>query len=173
MSDPSFRDTIEAIRRMDDRFAPEAYALVLDAVQAAVALQGEPRHVHAREVVGALLRLVRDRFGVMGWTVLEAWGVRTTADVGDIVFHLVEAGVLSRREEDRREDFDDVVDLRHVLETTYFDDAPPSGPARSDAPPGGPGSARDETPPPDSAPGDAGPGGPPTPPDDPDEPGNS
>ncbi len=137
MNGESLRETIEAIRRTDARFAADAYVLVLDAVQEAVAMRGRPGHVHARDVVAALVRLVRARLGVMGWTVLESWGVRTTGDVGDIVFHLVEAGVLARREEDRREDFDDQLDLRHALETTYFDDdAPPPRPSRGrgDAP---------------------------------------
>jgi uncharacterized repeat protein (TIGR04138 family) len=40
--------------------------------------------------------------------VLREWGVTTTQDFGEIVFHLVEAELLSKTEEDRLEDFRDV-----------------------------------------------------------------
>jgi uncharacterized repeat protein (TIGR04138 family) len=42
----------------------------------------------------------------MGLTVLEYWGVRSTGDVGRMVFNLIEAGVFGRADDDRIEDFE-------------------------------------------------------------------
>ena len=41
----------------------------------------------------------------MAPVVFEEWGLRSGGDVGEIVFQLVEAGQLTARPEDRREDF--------------------------------------------------------------------
>jgi uncharacterized repeat protein (TIGR04138 family) len=57
----------------------------------------------------------------MAWTVLESWGVRSTADVGTIVFQLVESGVLARQDSDAREDFDNLLDMQKLLEDEYFE----------------------------------------------------
>jgi len=47
--------------------------------------------------------------------VFHIWGVRTTADFGNIVYNLVEAEMMSRSEEDSREDFNDVYEFREVF----------------------------------------------------------
>jgi uncharacterized repeat protein (TIGR04138 family) len=47
--------------------------------------------------------------------VLGIWGVSKTADFGNIVFNLVEADLMSRSEDDNREDFDGVYDFREVF----------------------------------------------------------
>ena len=44
--------------------------------------------------------LGRERYGVMAGDVFNAWGVRSTLDFGRIVFHLVDDGLLRKRDED-------------------------------------------------------------------------
>ena len=56
-----------------------------------------------------------DRFGVMAGDVFNAWGVRETLDFGRIVFHLVEAGLLRKREEDSLTDFIDKFDFQDAF----------------------------------------------------------
>ena len=41
----------------------------------------------------------------MAKTVFEQWGITRTEDFGDIVFHLVKEGILSKTDSDRRSDF--------------------------------------------------------------------
>ena len=53
----------------------------------------------------------RQRFGLFAYTVLSKWGMRSSDDVGEIVFQLIDAGILSRQESDRRSDFDGVADF--------------------------------------------------------------
>jgi len=52
-------------------------------------------------------------------TVLQHWGIHSTEDLGDIVFALVECGVLIRQEGDSREDFRDVFDFEEAFEQDY------------------------------------------------------
>jgi uncharacterized repeat protein (TIGR04138 family) len=63
--------------------------------------------------------LALERFGPMARTVLEHWGIRATADLGDLVFALVECGVLIKQDEDVMEDFHDVFDFDEVFERDY------------------------------------------------------
>lgn len=123
MSDPiDFWDAVDEIRRRDGRFGPDAYAFIMDVLEYTIRGLEERRHVSAVELLDGLRRFAHERYGVMSLTLLENWGIRTTSDIGDIVFQLVDAGVLSRQDGDDRDHFDDVFDLHTVLEQDYFGD---------------------------------------------------
>jgi uncharacterized repeat protein (TIGR04138 family) len=51
--------------------------------------------------------------------VLEYWGVTSTADLGDIVFALVETGLLMSQPGDSRLDFVGVFDFDEAFEGSY------------------------------------------------------
>jgi len=55
----------------------------------------------------------------MARTVLEYWGIRETADVGKMVFALVDCGVLIRQDDDALEDFEEVFDFEDAFERNY------------------------------------------------------
>ncbi len=116
-----FWDAVREIRKVDGRYAPEAYGLIMDALEVAIHNIGFRRHVSGAELLDSLCEHVINRYGVLAYTVLEQWGIKTTADVGEAVFQLVEAQVLARQETDTREDFLGVFDLRERLEESYFD----------------------------------------------------
>lgn len=117
----SFFDAVERIRRRDKRYAPEAYALVMDSLAVAMRRIGERRHLSAAELLDHLCDFARDRYGVLAYTILETWGLRTTGDVGAVVYALIDEGELSAQEGDSPADFAGVFDLRERLETRYFD----------------------------------------------------
>jgi uncharacterized repeat protein (TIGR04138 family) len=117
----SFWEAVDDIRSSDDRFAPEAYGFVMDALEHTLRSIGIPRHVSARELLEGMCAFARERYGVMSYTLLERWNVTSTEDIGDVVFQLVDAGVLSRQDSDSRLEFSGVFALREVLETGYFD----------------------------------------------------
>ncbi len=124
MTDPAnFWDAVFEIRRRDTRFSEDAYAFVMDSLEFTITRLGQRRHISARELLVGMCAFAKERFGMMAWTVLDRWGVKTTADVGAIVFQLVESSMLSRREEDSREEFDGVFDLQVELEDNYFEGA--------------------------------------------------
>lgn len=122
MSHADFWSLVERIRAEDGRFARDAYAFVMDGLDDTVRALPERRHVSGAELVHGLCRFARGRYGMLAFAVLEKWGIRASADIGAIVFQLVEAGVLARRDEDVIGDFDDVIDLREALEERYFED---------------------------------------------------
>jgi uncharacterized repeat protein (TIGR04138 family) len=116
-----FWDAVKEIRRTDGRYAAEAYGFVMDALEFTMYRIGERRHVSAAELLDNLCEHAKDRFGMLAFSVLEEWGLKTTDDVGETVFQLVQAQVLSRRENDSRDDFHQVFDLRRRLEEGYFE----------------------------------------------------
>ena len=117
----NFWDAVFEIRRHDPGFDEDAYVFVMDALEFTVSSAGERRHISAAELLDGLCRCAKARFGLMAWTVLERWGIETTADIGTIVFQLVESGILARQEGDSRADFDHVMNLQKVLEEDYFE----------------------------------------------------
>ena len=121
MGAQEFWIVVERIRAADGRYAADAYAFVMDALDHTVRALEERRHVSAQELLTGLCGFARERYGMMAYDVLGAWGIRSAPDVGAIVFQLVDAGILSRREEDARSDFDVPFDLRQALEDSYFD----------------------------------------------------
>lgn len=93
----------------------EAYMLVCDAVGHTCRRLQKRRHISGPELLDGLVDLAHERFGYLADLVLENWGVTRTDDVGQIVFHLVEVGLLSKRDDDSQDDFHNVFDLRHTL----------------------------------------------------------
>ncbi len=121
-SEPSFWDFVDAYRERDPRYRREAYGFVVGALGIAVRelpdeRRADPvrRHLHGRELLGAIVELGRSEFGALAPTVFQEWGVTSGADIGHIVFQLVELGQLSARPEDSIEDFTGGPDLLKAL----------------------------------------------------------
>jgi len=96
-------------------FRPDAYFFVLEALELAVTQRPEPGHVTGEDLLAGVRQLGADRYGVMAPDVFRAWGVRGTLDFGRVVFHLVEAGLLHKRESDSLSDFIDKFDFEHAF----------------------------------------------------------
>lgn len=123
------QEMIEIAER-DGRYPPEAFEFVKDALKHAqhmfdkgVPPEGEPPgdeyHISGRELLEGLCDLARREFGLMASVVFERWGVRRTDDFGEIVFALIEAGVLAGSENDRKDDFQGIFDLETALTEGY------------------------------------------------------
>lgn len=138
----SFRDELARVIANDPQYAIEAYAFILEALNQARQLKlkgrgrdrpssettkpsgetdparpssGKPRiagHVNAGELCDAVRKLALRQYGLLGGTVLAHWGVRSTSDIGDIVFNLIAAGDLEKTDRDARSDFDNVFDFK-------------------------------------------------------------
>lgn len=75
-------------------------------------------HVSGRELCEAARRLALRQFGFLARTVLESWGIRSTADLGDVVYSLIASGHLEKTPQDRRSDFKDVYDFETAFQPT-------------------------------------------------------
>ena len=116
------KDIEEAIR-LDGRYPPAAYeflhhglAYTTRCVHDVDAGKG-PRHVTGRQLCEGLRALAVKRWGPLARTVLGGWNVRTTRDFGEMVYLLVELGLMGKQDSDRIEDFDDVYDFRDAFQT--------------------------------------------------------
>jgi uncharacterized repeat protein (TIGR04138 family) len=111
--------TLDRLRGLDPRYEDRAYAFVLAALEEVVQRLPRRRHVSGGELVTGCRDLALRLYGPMAKTVLQYWNIRATRDIGEVVFNLLEVGVLSKDEADSRNDFDDLFDFTEVFETNY------------------------------------------------------
>lgn len=112
-------EMLQRLHEQDARFDTRAYLHVLAALQEVMDRLDAPRHISGQELTNEVGRLALARYGLLSRTVLGHWGVHATEDVGEIVFALVEAGILVKQEQDRVEDFEDVFDFEEMFESGY------------------------------------------------------
>ena len=120
---------LEEMVRRDPRYAYEAYEFMFAALAHTQQLLGrvpppetapeEDHHVSGPELLHGIRDLALREFGLMARTVFRMWGINRTDDFGELVFNLVEAGLMSKTEEDSRKDFHAVYDLDRALTEGY------------------------------------------------------
>jgi len=118
---------IAEVARRDPRYMYEAYEFVFEALKHTQKLLGRPprpespeegasvHHVSGRQLLDGIRDLALRDFGFMARTVFRLWGIERTDDFGEIVFNLVEANLMSKTAEDRRDDFHEAYDLDDAL----------------------------------------------------------
>jgi uncharacterized repeat protein (TIGR04138 family) len=110
---------LERIREENPRFSDAAYLFVLSALQFAIEKLDEPRHITGQELAKAVRDLAIQRFGPMARTVLEHWGIHSTADIGEIVYALIDYRVLIKQDSDSLDDFRDVFSFDDAFDRDY------------------------------------------------------
>jgi len=73
------------------------------------------RHVTAAELLDGVKDFALDTFGPMTMTLFEEWGVKSCADIGQIVFNLIDAQALRKTDEDKIEDFSIGFDFKEAF----------------------------------------------------------
>lgn len=113
------------------RFHDEAYRFVGEALQFTQQRLSRPRprhpddesaHITGQELLIGLRDFARKSFGMMAGTVLRSWGIRTTDDVGRIVFELVDRGEMKKTDRDQLSDFAHVYDFHEAFVEEYVID---------------------------------------------------
>jgi uncharacterized repeat protein (TIGR04138 family) len=100
----------------DKRYDPESYSLVMSALDFTTKKLGRRGHVTADELLEGIKDYAIDQFGPMARTVLEYWGIKTTDDFGEIVFNMINVGMLGKTEKDSKKDFHNKFDFRVVFD---------------------------------------------------------
>jgi uncharacterized repeat protein (TIGR04138 family) len=77
------------------------------------------RHLTGQELCEALRRYAVDQYGLMAKVVLNSWGLHKTGDFGEIVYNLIEIGMMKKSKTDRREDFDDAYDFDQAFNEQF------------------------------------------------------
>lgn len=120
MTDVQFAEEIlDRLTERNPRFHGKAYLFLLSALHNVMEGLSEPRHISGGELANGVRNLALRQFGPLARTVLEHWGIHSTEDMGEIVFALVEAGILIKEKEDRIEDFRGIFDFEEAFERNY------------------------------------------------------
>jgi len=115
----NFLKVVEEIVAKDPRYKVEAYGFVMGALNYTESKLNKPRHVSGQELLEGIREYGLECFGLMTRTVFDNWGVRRTEDFGNIVFNMVDAGLLAKTEEDSIEDFQAGYDFKEAFDKGY------------------------------------------------------
>jgi uncharacterized repeat protein (TIGR04138 family) len=125
MQEVNFDEALEQIVATDNRYHRDAYHFLreaLDFTQKNVGREnaGKIRHVTGQELLNGLRQYALQQFGPMTVTVFEEWGVKSCPDFGEIVFNMVEAGLLAKTDHDSREDFRSGYDFTDAFRKPFW-----------------------------------------------------
>jgi uncharacterized repeat protein (TIGR04138 family) len=125
MQEVNFEEVVDQIRARDPRFARDAYFFLREALDFTQKLigrenRGSLRHVTGQELLDGLRQFALQEFGPMAVTVFEEWGVKNCRDFGELVFNMVENGLLAKTEKDSREDFQNGYDFTDAFHKPFW-----------------------------------------------------
>ena len=125
MSGKDFSEVVDLVIKDDSRFGKGAYYFIRKALDYTVKELGEDKtrtshHVSGQELLEGIRTYALDQFGPLTMTVFDEWNVTRCSDFGDIVFNLVEYGVLGKTDTDQREDFSDGYDFKSAFLQPFF-----------------------------------------------------
>ena len=128
MSENDFDNRVNSIRDQDPRYAKRAYYFVRQALDHTLnhvkqENLGNNHHVTGKELLEGIREYALDQYGPMAKTLLDAWNIKCCQDFGHIVFHLVDAGVLGKTDNDTPEDFAEGYNFTEAFESPFL---PPS-----------------------------------------------
>lgn len=132
MQAQDFDEVLEQIAQKDPRFHRDAYHFLreaLDYTQKAIskANRGKFRHVTGQELLAGIRAYALQQYGPMALTLFNEWGIRRCEDFGELVFNLVEHGVLSKTETDSRADFQGGYDFEEAFRKPFLPTRPVPG----------------------------------------------
>ncbi|MBQ4479348.1 MAG: hypothetical protein II943_01790 [Victivallales bacterium] len=110
---PSQEELLDKCAQQNPTYPRAAYAFICNAVheisrELARLQHRKPSHITGQELCEGLRGLLLREYGRLACDVLAAWNISETADFGNIVYALVDIGLLSVSDEDSRTDFTDV-----------------------------------------------------------------
>lgn len=128
----SLRDDLAGVMARDPRYSIQAYTFVFEALEYTKTLKQrarskgrargvgtESRHVSGRELCEGARRLALNHYGMLAMTVLGLWGIRSTSDLGEIVYNLIDSGDLEKTPQDSRTDFEGVYDFETAFRRNF------------------------------------------------------
>ncbi len=132
MADETF--ALHQLVARDRRYPIEAYFFVRDALSfAADSMElsnqyhhdselyepAEEHHLTGQQLCGAIREFAVNQFGYMARIVLKNWGIDSTSGFGDIVYNMIEIGLMKKSDQDRRSHFDDVYEFEAAFDEQF------------------------------------------------------
>ena len=139
MQPQNFDEVLEHVVNADPRYHREAYRFLreaLDYTQRAIskANKGKLRHVTGQELLAGLRAFALQQYGPMTLTLLHEWGIRRCEDFGELVFNLIDHGILSKTDTDTRLDFAGGYDFDEAFRQPFLPARPPQPDVKAPAP---------------------------------------
>ena len=120
MPELAFRDGVmDRIRLRESRYDERAYLFVLAALEFCQLRRIKRGHISGQELSLGCRDYALAQFGLTAGAVLEYWGLRSTRDIGRIVFSLVDLGLLMKQDADTMDDFESVYDFEEAFDESY------------------------------------------------------
>jgi uncharacterized repeat protein (TIGR04138 family) len=125
MQEVNFDEVVEAILAKDTRYHRDAYAFMREALGFTQKLiskanAGKVRHVTGQELLDGIRQYALSQYGPMTLTVLEEWGIHQCHDFGELVFNMVEGGLLAKTDTDTRDDFQTGYDFNDAFRKPFW-----------------------------------------------------
>ena len=105
MAQQEFQKRLAPLLAREKKYKLESYIFISEAVNYAVTSLKERRHVSASELLTSLRDYAFREYGVISSQVLKDLGIDDAADVGKLVYLMIEVGLLSSSPEDSPDDF--------------------------------------------------------------------
>ena len=108
-------DLFKTVLKNDPRYVAEAYHFVRSGLDFTVRKLKKPRHVSGQELLDGMREYALQEFGPVAKRVLSEWGITECVDFGNIVFNLVNEGLLGKTDDDSIEDFTQGYDFHEAF----------------------------------------------------------
>ena len=128
MNNPSIVELLESVLKKDPRYTAQAYIFVREGLDHTVKQLEKPRHVSGGELLEGMREYALAEYGPLAKRVLSEWGISECVDFGNIVFNLVNEGLLGKTEEDRIEDFMEGYDFHEAFIRPFQPENPAAEP---------------------------------------------
>ncbi len=102
---------IAKISEKDGRYSKESFLFILASLEYTLSKLTKRRHLTGQELSKGIAEYAREQYGYLAKTVLNNWGLYTTLDYGEVVYLLINGGLMNKTEDDKKEDFADAYDF--------------------------------------------------------------
>ncbi len=130
MGNKEIQDTWKKLRKIvkkDCRYSMQSYQFIFEALDYTASKLGkkynssleDERHVTGQELSEGIKQFALAKFGFMALIVFEQWGVANSRDFGEIVFNLVESGLMGKTNTDSIDDFKDIYDFHEEFDEKF------------------------------------------------------
>ena len=115
------KKSLDEISELDNRYNPKAVRFVYEGLGYTIRklAGGQPGHITGQTLCEGLRLLSLEKWGMLSLLVLNTWGIKTTRDLGEIVYLLIRHSWMKAQSTDTIDDFNTVFDLKSVLNDEF------------------------------------------------------